>query len=129
MTPSVLPSMRAQGSGAVLGVSSVTDHRAMDLTGAACGAATAGVTSSTGSLDLAQRRHGIRACAACPDEVATPTLDRRPQPPSAAARASMLLSEDLANTLLLLATLPQRATVELLRIFPTQQREGSDEVG
>jgi NADP-dependent 3-hydroxy acid dehydrogenase YdfG len=129
MTRSVLPSMRAQGSGTVLNVSSLAGYRAIALTGPAYSAAKAGVNSFTESLNLAERKHGIRACAVCPGEVATPILDKRPRPPSAAARASMLQPEDLAQTLLFVATLPQRATVELLTMFPTQQRDWSDEIG
>jgi NADP-dependent 3-hydroxy acid dehydrogenase YdfG len=72
--------------------------------------------------------HGIRACAICPGEVATPILDKRPVPPSAQARASMLQPEDLAATLLFVATLPPRATVELVTMFPTQARDLSAEV-
>jgi hypothetical protein len=83
----------------------------------------------TESLNLAERRHGNRACAVCGGEVATPILDKRPKPPSAAARAPMLQPEDLAQTLLFVATLPQRATVERLTMLPTQQRDWSDEVG
>jgi NADP-dependent 3-hydroxy acid dehydrogenase YdfG len=41
----------------------------------------------------------------------------------------MLQPEDLAATLLFLATLPQRATVELVTMFPTTQRDWSEEVG
>lgn len=129
MTQAVLPAMRAQSSGTVLNVSSLAGHRAMALTGPAYSAAKAGVNSFTESLNLAERRHGVRACAVCPGEVATPILDKRPKPPSAAARASMLQPEDVAQTLLFVATLPQRATVELLTMFPTQQRDWSDELG
>lgn len=129
MTQAVLPTMRAQGSGTVLNVSSFAGYRAMELTGPAYSAAKAGVNSFTESLNLAERRHGIRACAICPGEVATPILDKRPTPPSAEARTRMLQPEDLAQTLLFVASLPQRATVELLTMFPTHERNWSDEVG
>lgn len=129
MTSAVLPTMRAQGAGTVLNVSSLAGHRAMELTGPAYSAAKAGVNSFTESLNLAERKHGVRACAICPGEVATPILDKRPKPPSQEARATMLQPEDLAQTLLFVATLPQRATVELVTMFPTEQRSWSDEVG
>ena len=128
VTQALLPTMRAQGSGTVLNVSSYAGWRAMALTGPAYSAAKAGVNSFTESLNLTERRHGIRACAVCPGEVATPIMDRRPVPPSAEARAAMLQPEDLAQTLLFLATLPQRASIELLTITPTVQRDWSKEV-
>ena len=128
MTAAVLPTMRAQRSGTVINVSSMAGFRASLLTGPAYSAAKAGVNSFTESLNLSERRHGVRACAVCPGEVATPILDRRPTPPSAEARAAMLQPEDLAETLLLVAALPHRATIELLTIYPTVQRDWSAEV-
>jgi NADP-dependent 3-hydroxy acid dehydrogenase YdfG len=86
------------------------------------------VNAFTESVNQAERRHGIRACAVCPGEVATPILDRRPTPPSAEARAAMLQPEDLAQTLLLVAALPQRAAVELVVLAPTVQRDWSAEL-
>ena len=129
LTQAVLPTMRAQGSGTILNVSSLAGYRPMALTGPAYSAAKAGVNSFTESLNMTERVHGIRACAVCPGEVATPILDSRPVPPSAQARATMLQPEDLAQTLLFVATLPPRATVELLTIFPTEQRDLSTELG
>ena len=128
VTRLVLPTMRAQGSGTVINVSSIAGHRPMALTGPAYAAAKAGLNMFTEMLNLSEREHGIRACAVCPGEVATPILDSRPQPPSAQARASMLQPEDLAQILLLVASLPQRAAVELLTVTPTVRRDWTAEV-
>lgn len=128
VTHAVLPIMREQRSGTVVNVSSIAGYRAMALTGPAYNAAKAGVNAFTESVNLAERRHGIRACAVCPGEVATPILEKRPQPPSAEARASMLQPEDLAETIVFVATLPQRANVELLTIYPTEQRDWTAEL-
>lgn len=127
-TQAALPRMRKQRSGTVINVSSMAGPRASALTGPAYSAAKAGVISFTESLNLTERAHGVRACAVCPGEVATPILDARPQPPSAQARAAMLQPEDLAQTFLLVATLPHRATIELLTIYPTVQRDWTAEV-
>lgn len=86
------------------------------------------MNSFTESLNLTERAYGIRACAVCPGEVARPIVDKRPQPPPPEARAVMLQPEDLAQTLLFVASLPQRATIELLTTFPTVQRDTSSEV-
>lgn len=128
MTNAVLPVMREQRSGTVVNVSSIAGYRPMALTGPAYNAAKAGVNAFTESVNLAERRHGIRACAVCPGEVATPILDKRPEPPSPEARATMLQPEDLAATVLFVATLPQRANVELLTIYPTEQRDWTAEL-
>jgi NADP-dependent 3-hydroxy acid dehydrogenase YdfG len=129
MTHAALPAMRAQRSGTVVNVSSMAGHRASPLTGPAYNAAKAGVNSFTESVNLAERVNGIRACAICPGEVATPILENRPVPPTPEARATMLQPEDIADTVVFVAALPQRANVELLTIYPTQQRDWTTELG
>jgi NAD(P)-dependent dehydrogenase (short-subunit alcohol dehydrogenase family) len=128
MTHAVLPVMREQGSGTIVNVSSIAGLRARGFTGPAYNAAKAGVNSLTESLNLAERRNGIRACAVCPGEVETPILDKRPTPPTAEARALMLQPEDVAASIVFVATLPPRATVELLSIYPTVHRDMTDEL-
>jgi len=54
----------------------------------------------------------VRACSICPRDINTPLLDKRPQPPSAEARAAMNQPEDIAALVWLVATLPPRAIVE-----------------
>ena len=128
MTHAVLPVMREQGSGTIVNVSSIAGLRARGFTGPAYNAAKAGVNSLTESVNLAERRNGIRACAVCPGEVETPILDKRPTPPTAEARALMLQPEDVASSIVFVATLPPRATVELLSIYPTVHRDMTDEL-
>lgn len=128
VTHAVLPIMRQQRSGTVVNVSSIAGHRAMELTGPAYNAAKAGVNAFTESINLADRRNGIRACAICPGEVATPFLAMRPQPPTPEALATMLQPEDVAATVVFVAGLPQRANVELLTIHPTEQRDWTAEL-
>jgi NAD(P)-dependent dehydrogenase (short-subunit alcohol dehydrogenase family) len=128
VTQAVLPIMREQRSGTVVNVSSIAGYRPMALTGPAYNAAKAGVNALTESINLADRRHGIRACAICPGEVATPFLEQRPQPPTPEARATMLQPQDVADAVLFVAALPQRAYVELLTICPTEQRDWTAEL-
>lgn len=129
VTHAVLPIMRQQRSGTIVNVSSIAGYRAMALTGPAYNAAKAGVNAFTESINLAERRNGIRACAICPGEVATPFLEQRPQPPTAEARATMLQPQDVADAVLFVAVLPQRANVELLTMVPTEQRDWTAELG
>jgi NADP-dependent 3-hydroxy acid dehydrogenase YdfG len=128
MTHAALPTMRAQRSGTIVNISSMAGYRASALTGPAYNAAKAGVNSFTESVNLAERRNGIRACVICPGEVSTPFLMKRPEPPTAEARATMLQPEDIAATVVFVASLPQRANVELLTIYPTVQRDWTAEV-
>jgi NADP-dependent 3-hydroxy acid dehydrogenase YdfG len=122
-TSSALPVMRAAGRGTVVNVASIAGLTASLLSGPAYSASKAAVVSFTQSINLAERRHGIRACAICPGEVATPIMELRPHPPSAEAQATMLQPEDIAETILHVAALPDRAAVELVTIRPTVLRD------
>jgi NADP-dependent 3-hydroxy acid dehydrogenase YdfG len=123
VTAAALPVMRRQGRGTIVNVSSIAGVTASMLAGPAYSAAKTAVISFTQSINLAERARGIRACAICPGEVSTPIMDLRPNPPSAEARATMLQPEDVADTILLVATLPQRAAIELVTMRPTVLRD------
>jgi len=127
LTRAVLPAMRRQRSGTIVNVSSMAAVTASLLSGPAYSASKAALNSFTESINLAERHNGIRACAICPGEVSTQILEQRPHPPSLAARATMLQPEDLAQTILLVANLPQRATIELVLIRPTMLRDVGDD--
>lgn len=115
--------MRRQGEGTILIVASMAGKRAGVMSGVAYGATKAGAVSLAHSINAEERVNGIRATAICPGEVATPILDRRPNPPSIADRAQMLQPEDLAATIVFLSSLPQRVTIDELWINPTAQRD------
>ena len=128
ITRAVLPLMRRQASGTIVNIASMAGITMTLLPGPAYSAAKRALISLTESINLAERRHGIRACAICPGEVATPILDQRPVPPPAEARVSMLQPEDVASTIVHVVTLPQRAAIELVTILPTSLRDTSAEV-
>lgn len=122
----VLPGMRDRG-GTIINVSSMAALRAGILSGPAYSAAKAGLNSFTASINVAERGRGIRACALCPGEVATPIMELRPFRPSPAAIATMLQPEDVAEAALLVAALPARATIEQILITPTILRDTTEE--
>ncbi len=118
----VLPAMRAQRDGLILNVSSWAGVHHPKLTGAAYNGSKHAVTALTETLNMEECQHGIRACAICPAEVATPIMDRRPVPPSAEDRARMLQPEDLGETIRFIAELPAHACVNQIVISPTWNR-------
>ena len=121
-TLAVLPSMRARKDGLVINVSSWAGVFHPKLTGAAYNASKHAVTAMTETINMEECANGIRACAICPAEVATPIMDRRPVPPSAQDRARMLQPEDLGNTIRFIAELPPHACINQLIISPTWNR-------
>ena len=118
----VLPAMRAQQGGLVINVSSWAGVFHPKLTGAAYNGSKHAVTAMTETINMEEGVNGIRACAICPAEVATPIMDRRPVPPSAEDRARMLQPQDLGRTIRFIAELPAHACINQLIISPTWNR-------
>lgn len=118
-TRAVLPVMRDQRGGLVINVSSISGIMVSPVAGVAYSASKYGVVSLTGTLNAEEWRNGIRATCVCPGEVATPIMDKRPNPPAKSAHALMIQPEDLGMTLVFLATLPSRVVVEQIVIRPT----------
>ena len=118
----VLPAMRAQLDGLVINISSWAGVFHPKLTGAAYNGSKHAVTALTETINMEECMNGIRACAICPAEVATPIMDRRPVPPSALDRSRMLQAEDLGATIRFIAELPAHACINQLIISPTWNR-------
>ena len=118
----VLPSMRANKDGLIINISSWAGIHHPKMTGAAYNASKHAVTAMTETINMEECTHGIRACAICPAEVATPIMDRRPVPPSAEDRARMLQSKDLGDTIRFIAEMPAHVCINQLIISPTWNR-------
>lgn len=118
----VLPSMRERRDGLVINISSWSGRFDTYMTGPAYNAAKHAVIAMTAHLNQEECVNGIRACALCPAEVATPIMDKRPIPPSAEDRAKMLQPEDLGRTIRFVAEMPPHACVNEILISPTWNR-------
>jgi NADP-dependent 3-hydroxy acid dehydrogenase YdfG len=123
-TKAILSAMRAQRRGTVVIISSYAGVRTSLMGGPAYSAAKTAAISFNESINLAERKNGIRACVICPGEINTPILKQRPVPLTEAELATMLLPEDVAEAVLFAVTQPQRATVEQIIIRPTVIRAG-----
>ena len=128
LTQSVLPGMIERGDGVVIAVSSLAALRPGLVSGPAYGAAKAAVRNLMSHLHNELRNDGIRATTIVPAEVDTPILDKRPAPPSATARATMMQAEDVARAILLCATMPPRTVIEEIVMSPTKERERGSEL-
>lgn len=113
-----LPGMRARGHGTIVNINSEAGLRASAKAGAAYVMSKFGLAGLTQSINAEERHRGIRACSIYPGDVNTPLLDRRPQPPAAAARETMLQPDDVAACVLLAINLPSRAIIEDLVVRP-----------
>jgi NADP-dependent 3-hydroxy acid dehydrogenase YdfG len=117
-----LPIMRAQKDGVLIHTASMAGRSIGPLSGAAYSAAKYGVVGMSHSINCEECVNGIRSTVVCPGEVATPILDQRPVPVSAQDRARMLQSEDVADLILYIATLPAHVCLNEVWITPTWNR-------
>jgi NADP-dependent 3-hydroxy acid dehydrogenase YdfG len=117
----VLPMMRQQSRGTIINISSVAGRRAIPLGGVAYNASKFAMTALGTTVGEEERANGIRVTNIFPGEVETPILDTRPVAVSAEHRAKILQPEDVAESVLLVCTLPSRARVPELVIVPTIQ--------
>jgi NAD(P)-dependent dehydrogenase (short-subunit alcohol dehydrogenase family) len=118
----VLPSMRTNGGGVIINVSSMAAKGIGFITGPAYTAAKHAMNAMTASLILEERNNGIRATALCPGEVATPILDQRPVPVSPEDQARILQSDDLGEVIRFIAQQPPHVTLNEILINPTWNR-------
>lgn len=121
-THAVLPQMRKQKDGIVINVASWAGRYDSYLTGPAYNAAKHGLLAMSAHLNIAEGRHGIRACTISPGEVNTPILDKRPVPVPEEEKTRMLQPVDIAETILFVACMPARVCVNEILIAPAWNR-------
>jgi len=121
-THAILPSMRTRKDGLVINISSWAGKYTLAMAGAAYNGSKHAVVALTETINMEECGNGIRACALCPAEVATPILDRRPVPPSPEERARMLQADDLGKTILWIAEQPPHVCINEITISPTWNR-------
>lgn len=118
----VLPMMRARKDGCLIHTASIAGRFVTPMTGATYAAAKHGVVAMSHSLNMEECVNGIRSCAVCPGEVATPILDKRPVPVSAEDRARMLQAEDVGDLIRYVACLPPHVCLNEVLVTPTWNR-------
>jgi NADP-dependent 3-hydroxy acid dehydrogenase YdfG len=113
-----LPALRS-ARGLVIIVGSVSGAWP-DRSGSAYQAAKAGALAfaRASALEEHERGTGVRFSVIAPGMVATPLLDRRPEPPPREQRARMLRPEDVSECCAFLAALPPEVSVPELTVLP-----------
>src|SRR3546814_7388677 len=67
--------------------------------------------SLSAQINMQEGANGIRACAICPGEVATPILDRRPVKLTPDELEKVIQPEDIAEAVLFVARMHPRTSV------------------
>jgi NADP-dependent 3-hydroxy acid dehydrogenase YdfG len=117
-----LPTMRRQRDGLIVNISSWAGRYDSAIGGVAYTASKRAMMAMTTTINMEDGRNGIRACAICPAEVATPLVDKRAEPPPAWLKALMLQPRDLGETILFVARMPASVCVNEILISPTWNR-------
>jgi NAD(P)-dependent dehydrogenase (short-subunit alcohol dehydrogenase family) len=114
----VVPQMRARRDGLIVNINSISGKRSGPLGGLGYNAAKFALRGLAMGLAAEEKDNGIRVSSIYPGEVNTPILEARPVPVSGERRQAMLQPEDVAAAVLLIATLPARASIPELVIMP-----------
>ncbi len=117
-----LPLMRAQRDGLIVHTASMAGRFIGGFPGPLYSAAKHGVVAMSHSINMEECVNGIRSCVFLPGEVATPILDRRPNPVGPELRARMVQPEDCADLIRYICLLPPRLVMNEVMLSPTHNR-------
>jgi len=80
------------------------------------------VVAMSHSINMQECINGIRSTVFLPGEVATPILDKRPNPVGPEERARMVQSEDCGDLIRYIACLPKHVVMSEVMLAPTHNR-------
>jgi serine 3-dehydrogenase len=115
----VLPSMRSVQSGHLIYVSSIAGVLA-DLSGAAYQASKRGMLGLAHAIRLEERQNGIRTCVVCPGLTNTELVEKRAEKLAPEILAKALQPQDVAETILFIAKLPNWVTIPEIQMLPSK---------
>jgi NADP-dependent 3-hydroxy acid dehydrogenase YdfG len=117
-----LPLMRENKDGLIVHTASMAGRFIGGFPGPMYTAAKHGVVAMSHSINMQECVNGIRSCVFLPGEVATPILDRRPNPVSPEVRARMVQPADCADLIRYICLLPARLCMNEVMLSPTHNR-------
>lgn len=117
-----LPFMRAQRGGLLIHTASMAGRFIGGLSGPIYTAAKHGVVAMSHSINMEECVNGIRSTVFLPGEVATPILDKRPNPVGPEERARMVQPADCGDLIRYIACLPKHVVMNEVMLAPTWNR-------
>lgn len=118
-TRAVLPIMRKQGDGLIVYLSTGAVQMP-DVSGVAYQASKHGLTGLAHGTRVEEKAHGIRTTIIFPGLCKTEILEKRPVPTPTEIVDQALDPQDVADAVLFVATLPTRAVVPEMQLFPSR---------
>ena len=119
-TKAVLPEMIERGDGLIINLASRAGMYPSLVAGVGYSASKIGMEALNTVTNEEGNPHGVRACLINPGAGNTPIIDRRPVKFSPEQKALMIQSEDIAATVVFLASLPPRVHIDFLSMMPTK---------
>ncbi len=116
----VLPAMKARGDGLIINLASRAAMFPNLGAGVGYSASKIGMEALTAVTNEEGNPFGVRACLFNPGAGNTPIIDRRPRQYSQEEKLKMIQPEDIAATVVFLASLPPRVNIDLLSMMPTK---------
>ena len=117
-----LPLMRPQRDGVLIHTASMAGRLVSPMSGPGYTAAKHAVVAMSHGINAEECVNGIRSSVVLPGEVATPILDKRPNPVSAEDRARMVQSADVGDLIRYIACLPPHVVLNEVWITPRHNR-------
>lgn len=119
LTQAIMPVFRQQQAGLLIHITSGAAKRA-DRSGIAYQATKAGVSALAHGAMEEEREQGVRVTVIYPGLTETPLVYKRPTPPTPELLAKALQPEDVAAACLFVMSLPARAYVPELVLYPSR---------
>lgn len=121
-TKAILPAMKERGDGLIVNLASRAGMYPSIGAGVAYSSSKIGMEALNTITNEEGNPHGVRACLFCPGSGNTPLLDNRPGKSSDEEKALMIQPEDIADTVVFIASLPPRVTIDFIAMVPTRTR-------
>ncbi|MBV9250866.1 MAG: SDR family oxidoreductase [Acetobacteraceae bacterium] len=117
-----LPFMRAQQDGVLIHTASIAGRFIGGFSGPIYSAAKHGVVAMSHTINMEECINGIRSSVFLPGEVATPILDKRPNPVGPEERARMVQPADCGDLIRYIVCLPRHLVMSEVMLAPTWNR-------
>lgn len=121
-TKAILPAMKERGEGLIVNLASRAGMYPSVAAGVAYSSSKIGMEALNTITNEEGNPHGVRACLFCPGSGNTPIIDKRPIKFSDEEKALMIQPEDIADTVVFIASLPPRVNIDFVSMTPTRTR-------
>ena len=120
-TKAVLPEMKERGGGLIVNVASRAAMFPSMRAGVAYSTSKIGMEALNILSNDEGNPFGVRACLFNPGIGNTAIIDNRPREFTQEERMNMIQSEDIADTVVFIASLPPRVNINLISMVPTRE--------